>query len=41
MLSVDVEDVGLRSPLLAESQFVVCVISAALFSMACDCTNSP
>ena len=27
--SVDVEEVGLRSPLLAELQFVVCVISAA------------
>ena len=27
--SVNVEDVGLRSPLLAKSQFVVCVISAA------------
>ena len=27
--SVNVEDVGLRSPLLAESQFVVCLISAA------------
>ena len=27
--SVKVEDVGLRSPLLAEPQFVVCVISAA------------
>ena len=27
--SRNVEDVGLRSPLLAESQFVVCVISAA------------
>ena len=27
--SVNVEEVGLRSPLLAESQFVVCVISAA------------
>ena len=27
--SVNVEDVGLRLPLLAESQFVVCVISAA------------
>ena len=26
---VNNEDVGLRSPLLAESQFVVCVISAA------------
>ena len=27
--SVNVDDVGLRLPLLAESQFVVCVISAA------------
>ena len=27
--SVNVEDVGLRLPLLAESQFVVCMISAA------------
>ena len=27
--SVNVEEVGLRSPLLAESQFFVCVISAA------------
>ena len=27
--SVNVEGVGLRSPLLAESQFVVCVISTA------------
>ena len=27
--SVNVENVGLRLPLLAESQFVVCVISAA------------
>ena len=32
--SVNVEDVGVRSPLLAESQFVVCVISAAWFSTA-------
>ena len=39
--SVDVEEDGLRSPLLAESQFVVCVISAAWFSTAFDCTNSP
>ena len=31
MHSVDVEQVGLPSPLLAEGQFVVCVISA-LFS---------
>ena len=28
MHSVDVEEVGLPSPLLAEGQFVVCVISA-------------
>ena len=27
MHSVNVEDIGLRSPLLAELQFVVCVIS--------------
>ena len=39
--SVDVEDVGLRLPLLAESQLVVCVISAAYFSTALDCTSSP
>ena len=32
--SVKVEDVGLCSPLLAEPQFVVCVISAAHFSTA-------
>ena len=38
--SVDVEDVGLRLPLLAESQLVVCVISAAYFSTAWDCTSS-
>ena len=30
MHSVDVEDVGLPWPLLAEGQFVVCVISALL-----------
>ena len=28
MHSMDVEEVGLPSPLLAEGQFVVCVISA-------------
>ena len=28
MHSVDVEEIGLPSPLLAEGQFVVCVISA-------------
>ena len=28
MQSLDVEEVGLPSPLLAEGQFVVCVISA-------------
>ena len=32
--SVDVEGVGLRLPLLAELQLVVCVISAAYFSTA-------
>ena len=32
--SVNVEDVGLRLPLLEESQLVVCVISAAYFSTA-------
>ena len=32
--SVNVEDVGLRLPLLAEPQFVVCVISAAECSTA-------
>ena len=32
--SVNVEDVGLRSPLLDESQFVICMISAAQFSTA-------
>ena len=39
--SVNVEDVGLRLPLLAEFQLVVCVISAAYFSTAWDCTSSP
>ena len=39
--SMNVEDVGLRLPLLAESQLVVCVISAAYFSKAWDCTISP
>ena len=34
MHSVHVEVVGLRLPLLAESQLVVCVISAAYFSTA-------
>ena len=34
MHSVNVEVVGLRLPLLAESQFFVCVISAAKFSTA-------
>ena len=32
MHSVEVEDVGLPSPLLAEAQFVVFVISAVYFS---------
>ena len=41
VLSVNVEDVGLRLPLLAESQLVVCVISAAYFVTAWDCTSSP
>ena len=41
MHSVDVEDVGLPSPVEAEAQFVDCVISAVCFSMAWDCTNSP
>ena len=39
--SVNAEDVGLRLTLLAESQLVVCVISAAYFSTALDCTSSP
>ena len=39
--SVGVEGVGLRLPLPAESQIVVCVISAAYFSTAWDCTSSP
>ena len=49
MHSVDVEEVGLPPPLLAEVQFVDCVISARLslgekFKVAegnCSCTNSP
>ena len=49
MHSVDVEEFRLPWPLLAEGQFVVCVISAR-FSLAknskvaevnCSCTNSP
>ena len=39
--SVNAEDVRLRLALLAESQLVVCVTSAAHFSTAWDCTNSP
>ena len=39
--SVSVEDVWLRLPLLAESQLVVWVISAAYFSTAWNCTSSP
>ena len=39
--SVDVEGVWLCLPLLAESQLDVCVISAAYFSTAWDCTSSP
>ena len=40
--SVYVEEVGLHSPLLAELQFVNCVICAAYFSAAQrDCTNHP
>ena len=41
MQGVDVKDVGLPSPLLAEAQFVECVISAVCFSTAWDSTNSP
>ena len=39
--SVNVEDVRLRLPLLAELQLVVRVISALFFSTAWDCTSSP
>ena len=40
--SVYVDEVGLHSPVLAELQFVVCVICAAYFSTAQrDCTNHP
>ena len=42
MHSVYVDEVGLHSPLLAELQFVVCVIWAAYFSAAQrDFTNHP
>ena len=42
MHSVYVDEVGLHSPLLAELQFVVCVICAAYFSAAQrDYTNHP
>ena len=37
--SVYVDEVGQHSPLTAELQFVVCVICAACFSAARDCTN--
>ena len=40
MHSVNADEVGLSSPLLAEVQLVVCVISA-LFSWARECTNHP
>ena len=39
--SVYVDEVRLHSPLRAELQFVVCVICAACFSAARDCTNHP
>ena len=39
--SVYVDEVGLQLPLTAELQFVVCVICAACFSAARDCTNHP
>ena len=42
MHTVCVDEVGLHSPLLAELQFIVCVICAAYFSAAQrDCTNHP
>ena len=41
MRSVYVDEVGLHLPLTAELQFVVCVICAAYFSAARDCTNHP
>ena len=42
MHSVDVGEVGLHSPLLAEFQLFVCVICAAYFRAAQrDCTNRP
>ena len=39
--SVYDEQVGLSSPLLAEVQFVDCVICTASFSAVGNCTNSP
>ena len=41
MHSVYVDEVGLHSPFTAELQFVVCVICAACFSTARNCTNHP
>ena len=42
MYSMDGDEVGLHSPLLAELQLFVCVICAAYFSAAqSDCTNRP
>ena len=41
MHSVYVDEVGLHTPLTAELQFVVCVICAACFSAARDCTDHP
>ena len=40
MHSVDDDEAGLSPPLLAEAQFVVCVI-CALFSWARECTKHP
>ena len=40
--SIDVGEVGVHSPLLAELQLFVCVICAAYFTAAQrDCTNRP
>ena len=41
MHSMYVDEVGLHLPLTAEVQFVVCVICAACFTAARDCTNHP
>ena len=41
MHSVYVDEVGVHLPLTAELQFVVCVICAACFRAARDCTNHP